>query len=44
MDLSGVFAKIVAVIGGAALQWRRLQGAQPEPAWGHAPAIPAAKP
>ena len=44
MDLSGVFAKIVAVIGGAALQWRRLQGAQSEPAWGHAPAIPAAKP
>ena len=44
MDLSGVFAKIVAVIGGAALQWRRLQGAQPAPAWGHAPAIPAAKP
>jgi glucose/arabinose dehydrogenase len=44
MGLSGVFAKIVAVIGGAALQWRRLQGAQPEPAWGHAPAIPAAKP
>jgi len=44
MSLSGIFAKVVALIGGTALQWRRLQGAQPEPAWGNAPVIPAAKP
>jgi glucose/arabinose dehydrogenase len=44
MSLSGVFAKIVALIGGVALEWRRLQGAQPQPAWGQAPVIPAAKP
>jgi glucose/arabinose dehydrogenase len=44
MDLSGIFARIVAVIGGAALQWRKLQGAAPEPAWGSAPVVPVAKP
>src|ERR1700751_1669259 len=44
MSLSGVFAKIVALVGGAALEWRRLQGTQPEPAWGHAPVILTAKP
>jgi glucose/arabinose dehydrogenase len=32
------------VIGGAALQMRRLTGGSPEPAWGSAPAIPAARP
>ena len=31
------------MIGGAALQMRRLTGGSPEPAWGSAPAIPAAK-
>ena len=41
MSLSGIFARIVALIGGAALQWRRLQGAAPEPAWGSAPVVPA---
>jgi glucose/arabinose dehydrogenase len=44
MDMSGVFARIVALIGGVALQWRRLQGAAPAPAWGSAPAVPVAKP
>jgi glucose/arabinose dehydrogenase len=44
MDMSSVFARIVALIGGAALQWRRLQGTAPAPAWGSAPAVPVAKP
>jgi len=44
MDTSAVFAKIVALIGGLALQWRKLQGAQPQPAWGSAAVVPAAKP
>jgi glucose/arabinose dehydrogenase len=44
MNFSSVFAQIVAVIGGAALRWRRLQGVPETQAWGHAPEIPAAKP
>src|SRR4051795_10380608 len=44
MSLSRLFAQIVALIGNAALQWRRLQGAAPEPAWGSAPVVPVAKP
>jgi glucose/arabinose dehydrogenase len=44
MDMSGIFARIVALIGGAALQWRRLQDAAPAPAWGGAPVVPVAKP
>ena len=44
MSMSGIFARIVALIGAVALQWRRLQGAAPEPAWGSAPVVPAAKP
>src|SRR6266550_4397576 len=44
MSLSGIFARIVALIGAVALLWRRLQGAAPEPAWGSAPVVPAAKP
>src|SRR6202051_820533 len=44
MSLSGIFARIVALIGAAALLWRRLQGAAPEPAFGSAPVVPAAKP
>lgn len=44
MNFSGIFARLVALIGGAALLWRRLQGAAPKPAWGSAPAIPEAKP
>src|SRR3954453_1532783 len=44
MDFSAVFARIVAVIGAGALFWRKLQGAQPQPAWGNAPVVPEAKP
>ena len=44
MNLSGIFARIVALIGAAALLWRRLQDVAPEPAWGSAPVVPAAKP
>jgi glucose/arabinose dehydrogenase len=44
MSLSGIFAQFVALIGGAALRWRRLQGAQPAQAWGSAAVVPAAKP
>ncbi|MGH7935631.1 MAG: sorbosone dehydrogenase family protein, partial [Chthoniobacterales bacterium] len=44
MSMSGIFAKIVALIGGMALQWRKLQGAAPAPAWGSAPVVPVAKP
>jgi glucose/arabinose dehydrogenase len=44
MTFSGIFARGVALVGNAALQWRRLQGDTPQPAWGHQPAIPAAKP
>jgi glucose/arabinose dehydrogenase len=44
MNFSTLFARLVALIGAAALLWRRMQGAAPEPAWGNAPAIPAAKP
>ena len=44
MSFSSIFARIVALIGGVALRWRRLQGDAPEPAWGSAPVVPAAKP
>ena len=44
MSLSGIFARIVAIIGGAALLWRRMQGSAPTPAWGSTPVVPAAKP
>src|SRR3954467_12159031 len=44
MDFSSAFAKFVAVIGGAALVMRKIQGVPNEAAWGQAPAIPDAKP
>ncbi|WP_407159843.1 PQQ-dependent sugar dehydrogenase [Bradyrhizobium sp. STM 3557] len=44
MSFSSIFARGVALVGGAALQWRRLQGDAPQPAWGHQPVIPTAKP
>jgi glucose/arabinose dehydrogenase len=44
MNFSSVFARIVALIGGAALVWRRMSEAVPTPAWGSAPQIPEAKP
>ena len=43
MNFSSFFARVVALIGAAALWWRRLQGAAPKPAWGNAPQIPQAK-
>lgn len=44
MGLSGIFARVVAVIGATALHWRRLSGGTPQPAWGSAPVVPEAKP
>jgi glucose/arabinose dehydrogenase len=44
MTMSSIMARIVAVIGGVALQWRKQQGAAPAPAWGGTPVVPAAKP
>jgi glucose/arabinose dehydrogenase len=44
MGLSDVFARVVALVGAAAIQWRRLQGVVREPAVGSNPAIPAARP
>jgi glucose/arabinose dehydrogenase len=44
MSLSGIFARIVALIGAAAVAWRRLQEGAHAPAVGGAPAIPPAKP
>ena len=44
MNWSGMFARVVALIGAAAVVWRRLQGVAHEPAWGSAPVVPAAKP
>jgi glucose/arabinose dehydrogenase len=43
MTFSSLFARLVALIGGAALLWRRMQGDAPKPAWGNAPVIPEAK-
>jgi glucose/arabinose dehydrogenase len=44
MTFSSIFAQFVAFIGGIALQWRKLSGSEPAPAWGEKPAIPEAKP
>jgi glucose/arabinose dehydrogenase len=44
VSMSGIFARIVALIGAAAVLWRRLQGGAHEPALGSTPAIPPAKP
>jgi glucose/arabinose dehydrogenase len=44
MSLSGIVARIVALIGAAALTWRRLQGTAHVPAWGSSPLVPVAKP
>jgi glucose/arabinose dehydrogenase len=43
LSFSTVFARGVALIGGAALQMRRLRQGSPEPAWGAAPTIPEAR-
>ncbi|MGJ5065193.1 PQQ-dependent sugar dehydrogenase [Bradyrhizobium oligotrophicum] len=42
--LSSIVARGVALVGNAALQWRKLQGDTPAPAWGAQPQIPQAKP
>src|SRR5215813_13732051 len=45
MGFSSIFARFVALIGAAAILWRRLlQGGAQEPAWGSAPKIPEARP
>jgi hypothetical protein len=44
LSISSIFARVVALVGGTALVIRRLSDGAPEPAWGSAPAIPAAKP
>jgi len=44
LGLSVIFARGVSLVGGGALLMRRLKHGAPEPAWGSAPAIPAAKP
>src|ERR1700704_2547979 len=44
MSLSSIFARIVALIGAAALRWRRLQGVAHEPAGGRPPGARVAKP
>jgi glucose/arabinose dehydrogenase len=41
---SSAFAQLVAMVGNAAVQWRRLQGSVREQAVGATPTIPAAKP
>jgi glucose/arabinose dehydrogenase len=42
--MSGIFARIIALIGAVTILWRRMQGDAPQPAWGNAPVVPAAKP
>jgi glucose/arabinose dehydrogenase len=44
MSESGLFSNVVALIGEAALRWRRLQGTVDQPALGSSPTIPAGKP
>ncbi len=44
MSFSSVFARGVALIGATAVAVRRMTDGSPTPAWGNAPAIPAAKP
>ena len=43
MNFSGLFARGVSLVGGGARLWRRLNYGAPQPAWGSAPPIPAAK-
>lgn len=44
MSGGGMLARAVALVGEAAIQWRRLQGRVGQPAIGTQPAIPAARP
>ena len=43
MSFSSLFARGVAMVGAAAVTVRQMTDGTPEPAWGEAPAIPAAK-
>ena len=44
MSQSSVFARMVALVGEAAIVWRRLQGSVQQQAIGATPTIPVAKP
>jgi glucose/arabinose dehydrogenase len=44
LSVSGIFARVVALVGAGTVAVRRMTDGAPEPAWGTAPAIPAAKP
>ena len=44
MSVSGVFSQIVALVGDAAIRWRRLQGSVHQQAIGTAPTIPEGRP
>lgn len=44
MGGSSVFARVVALVGGAAILWRRLQGSVHQQAVGTSPTIPAGRP
>ncbi len=44
MSQPSLFSQLVALVGSAAIQWRRLQGGVPPQALGAEPAIPAARP
>src|SRR5499426_3696845 len=44
MAETSMLARMVALVGDAAIAWRRMQGPMPEQAVGAAPTIPAAKP
>jgi glucose/arabinose dehydrogenase len=44
LNFSSIIARGVAIIGGTALRLRHVRDGSPVPAWGGAPAIPAAKP
>jgi glucose/arabinose dehydrogenase len=44
LSFSGIFAQFVALVGTATVAVRRMTDGTPTPAWGKAPAIPAAKP
>ncbi|ONG55868.1 sorbosone dehydrogenase [Pseudoroseomonas deserti] len=44
MSFSAVFAQMVAAVGRVTVAVRRMTDGDPTPAWGQAPAIPAAKP
>jgi hypothetical protein len=44
MGFPGIFARFVAMVGAAAILWRRADGGPSEPALGAAPVIPPGKP